>query len=236
MWVIILLLQSMVNSNLLVGSQIPVLCYHNLEATGPGNNLYIDAASFRRQLQSLHDSGYRTPDPIQLINGADFPPKPIIITFDDSHAAHFKTAAPILETTGFKGIFFVMTVTIGKKGYLSAEEIKSMHKRGHWIGSHTWDHPHITGNQGIPDAINQLSKSKSTLERITGIPVIYFAYPYGIWNETIVTQVKEAGYKAAFQLTGKKMSVSPGFTVRRLLVNGSWSGPHLIHVMKETFN
>lgn len=235
MWFIIFLIQSMANS-FPREVQIPVLCYHNIVATRKGDNLHIDASLFRKQMQTLHDSGYRTPSPLQLFSIGTVPPKSIIITFDDSHTTHFKTAAPILEEIDFKGIFFIMTVTIGKKGYLSAAEIKSLHKRGHWIGSHTWDHPLITGEQGIPDPINQLSNSKSTLEKITGIPVIYFAYPYGIWNEIFVTQVKEAGYKAAFQLTGKKMSVSPRFTVRRLLVNGSWSGTHLIHVMKETFN
>jgi len=235
MWLILYLLQSFANTHQPSGAQVPVICYHNMAAPGAGDVLHVSPATFRQQLQTLRDSGYHTPDPALLAKGAPLPPESVIITFDDSHAEHFFTAAPALEEAGFRGVFFIMTVTIGKKGYLTADQIRTLHAHGHWIGSHTWDHPRITGEGGFPDAQKQLAGTKATLERITGAPVTLIAYPYGFWNETIVAQVKKAGYKVAFQLSEKKLSASPEFSVRRIMVDGRWSGRQLLHAMHEAF-
>lgn len=237
MWIILFFLQLQVTTPPSSAGQPPVLCYHNLTAAGSGSpaQLHINAARFREQMQTLRDSGYRALDPSALLPGNSIPPKSVIITFDDSHAEHFSIAAPILEQTGFRGLFFVMTVTIGKKGYLTAQQIRALHENGHRIGSHTWDHPRVTSEQGILDRKTQLIAPKATLEKITGGEVIFFAYPYGIWNEAMVSEVKEAGYKAAFQLAGKKMSGTPVYSIRRLQVNGRWSGPQLISALEGTF-
>ncbi|WP_341835637.1 polysaccharide deacetylase family protein [Chitinophaga pollutisoli] len=234
MWLIIFLLQTFTNIPPASTGQVPVLCYHNLAATGTGDRLHATSAAFRRQLQALRDAGYHTPDPSLLSDGASLPPKSIFITFDDSHADHFLIAAPALEEAGFRGIFFIMTVTIGKKGFLTSSQIKTLHEHGHWIGSHTWDHPRLSA-RGFPDAAQQLSGTKSSLERITGAPVTLFAYPYGFWNDTIAAQVKKAGYKAAFQLSETKMSAWPQFSIRRIMVDGRWNGEQLLHAIDESF-
>ncbi len=220
---------------------VPVLCYHNITAAGaPASSaLYISGSELRRQMKALADSGYTSIRPGDLYNylvaGSPLPNKPVLITFDDSHLEHFSIAAPVLEETGFRGTFFVMTVTIGKKGYLSAGQIADLHKRGHAIGCHTWDHPHISGEQEMPDAAKQLRSAKSTLEKITGAPVRSFAYPFGAWNEAVVAQLQENGFQIAFQLSAKKMGRLPWFTVRRILVDGKWDGARLQGKMREAF-
>jgi len=204
---------------------IPVLCYHNFFVEPNGKNtLYsVSREHFREQIRALHDSGYQTILPGELLayltQAAVLPPKPVMITFDDAHATQFSIAAPVLQEFGYKGVFFIMTVVIGKPGYLTTAQIKSLADSGHIIGCHTWDHPHLKGEVPI-DLKRQLIAPRKQLEKITGKPVYYFAYPFGEWNDSTIMLLKEQGFKAAFQLNGKQDNIDSIYTLRRILVPG----------------
>jgi len=105
---------------------------------------------------------------------------------------------------------------------------------GHVIGAHTWDHPHAKDIQPA-DIETQLVNPKHLLEKITGKPVVYIAYPFGEWNDTLIQDIENSGYKAAFQLTGKVSSAKRLYTIRRIMVNGNWSGPRLQQELRSVF-
>jgi peptidoglycan/xylan/chitin deacetylase (PgdA/CDA1 family) len=219
--------------------QIPVLCYHNIKENPPKEDLlWISEARLNEQMKTLYDSGYHTVLPDQLyqylITGATLPTKPILLSFDDGHEEHFSIVAPILSRYGYKGVFFTMTVCIGKKGFMNAAQIKTLSDSGHIIGEHTWDHPNITKLEGM-NWEQQIDKPKLLLEKITGKHVIYFAYPYGAWNDAAIMELKKRGIKAAFQLTSKQSAKEPLFTIRRLMVSGNWSGTVLLKMITVTF-
>lgn len=220
--------------------KVPVLCYHNINAEndGPDNLLHIKEETFDKQMKCLYDSGYHTVLPDQLYayykGEASLPSKPVIITFDDTHDTHFTVAAPVLKKYAFKGVFFVMTVPVGKKGYMTVAQIKMLADMGHLIGCHTWDHPHLKGMEGL-DIEKEIRHPKLVLEKITGRPVEYFAYPFGEWNETVIGQLKTSGFKAAFRLTGKSSQENGIFTIERMMVDGSWGCPGLQSEMKRIF-
>lgn len=67
----------------------------------------------------------------------------IVFTFDDGGKSFYTIIAPILEKFGFKGLFFISTNFIGKKTFLTVEEIKELNLRGHIIGSHAHTHEHL---------------------------------------------------------------------------------------------
>src|SRR6266508_562524 len=129
--------------------QIPVLCYHNVK-TNPAKEdlLWISEARLNDQMKTLYDSGYHTVLPDQLYQhlttGTALPAKPILLSFDDGHEEHFSIAALILSRYRFKAVFFPMTVPIGKKGFMTAAQMKTLADSGHAIGGHTWNHPKIT--------------------------------------------------------------------------------------------
>ena len=106
---------------------------------------------------------------------------------------------------------------------MSTQQVKALSDEGFIIGCHTWDHHNVTGYKNDDWKI-QLEKPKQQLEQITGKPVDYFAYPYGIWNEVAAEQLKSYSYKAAFQLVDKHSALSPNYTIRRIIVNGIWNG------------
>lgn len=220
--------------------EIPVLCYHNIRSLKKGNSpdYTIDAEKFHAHLQMLYDSGYTAILPDQLYEyltiGKELPSKSVMITFDDSHEDHFTTAAPILERFGYRGVFFVMTVPIGKPSYLTSKQIKQLSDSGHVIAAHTWDHPNLR-NLKEKEWDQQISQPMRQLEKITGKPVKYLAYPYGAWNDKAIMELRKHGIKAAFQLSEKKSEKEPLYTIRRLMVSGNWSPATLNKNIKAFF-
>ena len=142
-----------------------------------------------------------------------------MLTFDDTDLEQFTVAAPEMKKHGFKGVFFIMTVSLGRPRYMSIEQVKQLADEGHVIGSHTWDHHNVKQYQP-KDWITQLEKPVKQLESITGKPVKYFAYPFGLWNEQAIPYLKQKGMLAAFQLSTKRDQRDPLYTIRRIIIPG----------------
>jgi peptidoglycan/xylan/chitin deacetylase (PgdA/CDA1 family) len=223
------------------GHEIPVLCYHNIRSALDDHSpeLTVTVKTFDDQIKMLHDSGYHTIVPDQLYNyvtrGSALPARPIMLTFDDSHEEHFSIAANEMKKYGFRGVFFVMTIAIDKPHYLSSEEIRALSGDGNTIACHTYDHPLLTRLPNT-DWSREIDEPKRLLEKITGKPVDYFAYPYGAWNEKAVEELKERGIKAAFQLSEQQSVRDPLFTIRRIMVSDAWSVAKLNDEIHFAFN
>lgn len=186
----------------------------------------------------LHNKGYHTILPDQFItylkNGAKLPAKPILITFDDGTISQYDNALPVLNQYGYKAVFFIMTVTLNKKGYLNEQQIRSLAQQGHVIGCHTWDHHNVTQYKSADWSI-QLAKPLAQLQHITGTPVKYFAYPFGAWDNQAIEQLKAHNMVAAFQLWGKTDDQYPLFTIKRILVDGNWDTGQLYHSIASNY-
>lgn len=219
--------------------EIPVLSYHNIYQHPPkANSLYISVNQFASQMQELHKKGYNAVLPDQIAafynNGTALPDHPFLISFDDAHLEHYTLALPVLEKYKFKAVFFVMTVCIDKKRYLSASQIADLSKRGHVIGAHTWDHPDMT-KLSAGDWVMQVDKPKRKLESIIGQPVTCLAFPHGVWNEQVLKKLQESGFATAFQLLGKNSNHYPLLAIRRMMVSGNTSPDLLIKQMIGLF-
>lgn len=218
---------------------VPALSYHNIEAKiGQNPAYYCTPAVFEEQIAFLKGAGYESVLPADIqayhIQKIALPAKPILISFDDTRKSHILLAAPILEKHGFRGTFFIMTVSIGKKNYLTQADIKELSDRGHEIGIHTWDHQNLSKLPADQWAV-QVDQPKRNLEEITGKKVDSFAYPYGIWNKESITKLKTSGVTTAFQLTGKPDEEDPMLTLQRIMVSGNWSGQQLVRRLEDFF-
>jgi peptidoglycan/xylan/chitin deacetylase (PgdA/CDA1 family) len=193
---------------------------------------------FKAQMKILADSGYTTILPGQLDNylayGDPLPEKPVMLTFDDADLDQFTVAYPEMKKYGFKGVFFIMTVALGKSRYMGKDHLKELSDQGHILGSHTWDHKNVKKYEAADWPI-QVDKPSKLLESITGKPVEYFAYPFGLWNPEAIPFLKERGFKAAFQLSAKRDPKDPLHTIRRIIVPGEWSAETMYKVMRRSF-
>lgn len=219
--------------------RIPVLSYHNIKAPRKNDwSYFITPQQFEAHLKALKENGYETvlPDEIYAYHtkGKALPPKPVMISFDDTRKEHFTVARSLLKKYGYKATFFIMVVSVNKKGYMTTQEIKQLHDDGHCIGHHTWDHPDM---RKLPDEQwkKQITDPGIKLEKWTGGKIKYFAYPFGACNRQTAAKIKKSGFNSAFQLAGRQDKEYPLHTIRRLLVHGNWTPKRLLSEIENNF-
>ncbi|MFV8345537.1 polysaccharide deacetylase family protein [Flavobacterium sp. ZB4P13] len=231
-------------ATILAKREVPILCYHNIKdfsssASGNIKTYTVKPTAFAEQMKALADAGYETILPQQLydylVYDGPLPAKPIMITLDDTREEQFSIGAAEMKKYGFKGVFFVMTVSINRPGYMSKEQIKSLSDNGHIVGAHTWDHHMVTKYAG-DDWNTQLVKPKAKLEDIIGKPVTDFAYPFGLWNTAAIPEIKKSDYKMAYILSTKRDPVNPLYTIRRIIVSGTWTTQGMMKSINSSFN
>ena len=224
--------------------EVPILCYHNIrEIRANASELIktytVTPTAFAEQMKALSDNGFQTILPDQLYeylaHDKPLPAKPIMITFDDTRQEQYSLAAVEMKKYNFKGVFFIMTVSINRPGYMTKTQIKDLSDNGNVIGAHTWDH-HMVTKYAEKDWDIQLTKPKKLLETITNKPIKYFAYPFGLWNDAAIVEIKKRDYKLAFILSSKRDTVEPKFTIRRMIVAGIWKTPRMLKAIDATFN
>jgi peptidoglycan/xylan/chitin deacetylase (PgdA/CDA1 family) len=230
-------------AEIIARKQVPILCYHQIrdwraKDSKTAKDYIVPIASFKEKIKMLADSGYHTILPNQLYDylttGATLPSKPIMLTFDDTDLDQFTIANPELKKYGFKAVYFIMTVSIGRPNYMNKEQIKQLSDEGNVIASHTWDHHNFKKFTG-KDWETQIDKPTKKLEEITGKKIEYFAYPFGLWNAQGLPELKKRGFKAAFQLAEKRDANDPLLTIRRILDSGYWSAKTLSKSIRNSF-
>jgi peptidoglycan/xylan/chitin deacetylase (PgdA/CDA1 family) len=73
----------------------------------------------------------------------------------------YTIGAAEMEKHGFKGVFFVMTVSINRPNYLTKEQIAI--SDGNVIAAHTWDHHRVTKYTG--DDWNTINKRRQNWKK-----------------------------------------------------------------------
>jgi peptidoglycan/xylan/chitin deacetylase (PgdA/CDA1 family) len=230
-------------NTILSRKQVPVLCYHQIRDWKPtdsksAKDYIVPVDTFKAHLKMLADSGYKTilPDEYYayLNLGTPLPEKPIMLTFDDTEVNQYAIAAPEMEKYGFKAVYFIMTVSLGRPKYMSKDQVKQLAEAGHVIGSHTWDHQNVKKYKG-DDWVTQIEKPTKTLEAITGKKVEHFAYPFGLWNPEAFPELKKRGFKSAYVLAEKRDQEDPLFTIRRIIASGYWDAKRLNNSIQRSF-
>jgi len=227
--------------------QVPILCYHQIRDWRPTDSQtakdYITpVATFKEHIKMLKDSGYNSVLPDQVYNylvyGDALPEKPVMITFDDTDLDQYEVGNTTLKKYGYKGVYFIMTVSIGKRGkyhYMDKGQIKELADEGNTIGSHTYDHKNVKKYEG-EDWVTQIEKPTKTLETITGKKIEHFAYPFGLWNKEAIPELKKRGMKTAYILSTSRDENDPLFTIRRIIASGFWSARTLHNSMVNSFS
>jgi peptidoglycan/xylan/chitin deacetylase (PgdA/CDA1 family) len=223
-------------AQILAKPEVPVLCYHRI-SDGKKGDYTVSQATFSAHMKMLADSGYHSITPAQLydylVYNHELPQKPVMITFDDSRSEHAEIAAPVMDKYGFKGVFFIMTITYNKKNYMTKDQIAQLSKEGSIIGLHSWDHTMVTKYKTEEDWKKEVADPKDKLEKIVGSPVEYWAYPNGVYDHKGAEELNKY-FKLSFTLFSKRDSIYPLQTVRRILATDC-SAPSLLKSMRRTF-
>jgi peptidoglycan/xylan/chitin deacetylase (PgdA/CDA1 family) len=123
---------------------------------------------------------------------------PLLLTFDDGGESASTLIAGALERHGWRGHFFVTTDYIGKPGFLSEEQIKDLHARGHVIGSHSCSHPPRMSHCGWDRLMREWSESVWVLSEILEGPVKTASVPGGYYSREVAEAAGQAGIRFLF--------------------------------------
>jgi peptidoglycan/xylan/chitin deacetylase (PgdA/CDA1 family) len=182
---------------------LPILLYHRIGVSPTNNQYYLAPEKFETQMKLLHDWEY-TVIPVELLvktiqEGADLPPRPVILTFDDGDISVYTTAFPIMQKYGLTGVVYIVGNYMGTEGYMTAGQIKELVAAGWEVGSHSRSHRDLT--RLAPEVQRmEIVEARKVLQEATGAQVLSFAYPFGIMNNAVGDYVHFAGYVAAMGL------------------------------------
>jgi len=163
---------------------------------------YVSPDAFERQMNLLYQWGYKTISVELLVRaikeGAELPPKPIILTFDDGSETTYTTALPIMQKYNFTGTSYIVHNYVGIPAYMNADQIRALYASGWEIGSHGLSHVDLTTR---PDRqMDEIVESRRKLQSLLDVPVMSFAYPFGAYDSDSLHYVHYAGYIAAMGL------------------------------------
>ena len=165
--------------------------------------------------------GVLTTDNYSLVSGTNtntFGKGLVSLSFDDGWASIYTNGIPIVNAAGFKSTQYIITNEIDDtaNGYMSLAQINAMNAAGHDIEAHTRNHPDLT-TLSAADLQSEVTGSRTDLQGLSFTPVDNFAYPYGQYNNTVISAAQTAGFSGA-------RTVDFGFNDRstnRYLLKGS---------------
>jgi peptidoglycan/xylan/chitin deacetylase (PgdA/CDA1 family) len=182
---------------------VPILLYHHIGYSLQGETVYyISPEAFDQQMNLLYQWGYETIS-VELLarainQGVELPPKPIVLTFDDGGETTYITAQPIMQRYGFTGVSYLVYNYIGIPRYMNTDQIRALYASGWEIGSHGLSHVDLTTRPDRQE--DEIVESRRKLQALLGIPVLSFAYPFGVYDRSSLGYVHYADYLAAMGL------------------------------------
>ncbi len=173
------------------------LIYHDIAAVGereqvgfPGPlaaRYKLDPSQFEAHLDAISDVE------VGLVRADGGGPQ-AAITFDDGGASALAAAAA-LERRGWRGHFFITTGRIGTSGFLNADGVRELHRRGHAVGSHSHSHPTYMGKLSRGEMAEEWERSRQVLREVLGQPPDTASVPGGFLSDAVVQTAAQAGYR-----------------------------------------
>jgi peptidoglycan/xylan/chitin deacetylase (PgdA/CDA1 family) len=189
-----------------------ILTYHAIEP-GPAP-LCVEPDLFEQHVEAVLAAGARVLGVGRLADELASPsgsgPGPLVaFTFDDGFASVAEHAAPILTARGLPATVFCVAGHLGgsndwesdreggfRSTLASAAQLRDLAAAGLEIGSHGFAHLPLRGAGG-PELERELVGSREELERVLGVSVPTYAYPYGALPGAEGRRLVEETYAAA---------------------------------------
>lgn len=201
---------------------IAILSYHQT-ATPPKHgtpvrSLVLPPSRFARQLRALKLLGYRG------LSLRDLEPylrgektgKVFGITLDDGYLNNFEHALPALRECGFTATVFMVSAQVGgsnvwdhAKGVppaplMDVAHLKAWMAAGMEVGGHTRNHVNLLECDDAT-ARAEISGCKADLERLLGVEIRSFCYPYGGHRAEHGEMARQAGYAMATTIVSSRV-------------------------------
>ena len=172
--------------------------YHRFnEPKYPSTNIQMDI--FKQQIEIIEDSNYKFNNPSEFEKMFSTPKikKEILITIDDAFLSFYQEAWPFLKENKIPFILFVSTEPVGKKGYMSWNQIREVELEDFaFIGHHSHTHDYLI-NETNDQFISDIEKANKIFLKELGYIPNLFSYPFGEYSKFMRNYVSE-NFKFAF--------------------------------------
>jgi len=167
--------------------------------TGPGTSKYkLSRHEFEAHVASIAKLRHEPPKLAHELTTASDGAVPFLLTFDDGGESAVTAVAGILKRLGWSGHFFVTAGQIGKKGFLNAEQIRSLRSEGHVVGSHSFSHPIRMSHCSEEELLTEWTSSIKILSDILNEQVDTASVPGGYYSTRVGEAAAEAGIRVLF--------------------------------------
>ena len=176
--------------------------YHAIQPAPPGAalpGLFVPEAEFEDEMGWLADHGYHGVTLDQVFSawndGDPIATNPVVVSFDDGYQSQYAGARPKLDQLGWPGVLNLEIHSL-QLGNLSDAEVQDLVDSGWELDSHSFTHPAVT-TLDAGGLAKEIDASRRYLSNRFGVPVNFFCYPAGAYDDASIAAVKAAGYEGA---------------------------------------
>jgi len=188
-----------IKNNLDVNNGIIALMYHRFEenkypATNIRNEIFVD------HIKQINNSSieFISLKKFEEIIKTKIDKNYLLLTIDDAFESFYLNAWPILKKQKIPYIIFISTREVGKKGYMTWDQIKEIAVSDLvTIGNHSHSHDYLTDWKD--DKIkSDLETSIKIFNKELGYSPTIFAYPFGEYSSNLKKIVQDLNFQFAF--------------------------------------
>jgi len=171
-------------------------------AGAPFPKLYIPPSEFAAQMHALADAGYHavTLDEVERNwrTRAPLPRgRPIVISFDNGYRSQYTSALPVLRRLRWRGVENIQLSGLPpSQGGLSTREVRALVRAGWELDTQGFTHADLP-TLGAAALRRETGVARLVIQRRFHVPVHWFCYPSGHYDDTVVAALKAAGYVGA---------------------------------------
>ena len=198
-----------------------ILVYHRFGPTAT-DSMTVHRAAFIAQLEFLKENGYAVMPLrrlVERINGGNerLPDRAVVITVDDGHRSVYSEMLPLVRRYHIPVTLFIYPSAISNANYaLTWQQLEELRRSGLFdIESHTYWHSNFKrekrrlSSDAYRDFVRmQLVKPRQVLAQRLGVSADLLAWPFGIYDDELISAASAAGYVAGFTLDRRQPSAA----------------------------
>ena len=219
------------------GTSVPILMYHVINPPPAGAKfpgLYVPSEELSEQMNALARAGFHAVTMDQMLanwmHGTSLGPgKPVVLSFDNGYQSQLTNAEPILRRHGWVGVENIqLTGLPPSQGGLSRAQVAELVADGWELDTQGISHADLIAISPSP-LHEQVFVAREQLQSRYHVPVNWFCYPSGHYDQAVVNAVKAAGFVGSTTVVpGWASPSADSYRLPRLRVLGGTSGAALV--------
>jgi peptidoglycan/xylan/chitin deacetylase (PgdA/CDA1 family) len=220
---------------------VPILMYHVIAppfASSPYPGLYVPPQEFVAQMLALKRAGFHavTLDEVRhdWLTGAPLPSHPVVLSFDNGYHSQYTVAFRVLRRLGWVGVENLQLTGLPlSQGGLSRRQVRRLVAAGWELDTQGFSHADLVSLD--PTQLRyQVAVARRVMHRLYGAAIDWFCYPSGYYDDSVVAEVRAAGYVGATTVVpGLARSSDDVYRLPRLRVLGGTTPAGLLTMIAE---